>query len=109
MIKLINNSGRKIDLTPNLSIPANKSFEGDIEITPRINQMIQMGLLTKTTIDYKDSSIDSIDNLTEGAKRRKIVMEKIKAGFIKPSIPLDFKENEVITNNVSTKTNRKRK
>lgn len=109
MIKLINNSGRKIDLTPNLSIPANKSFEGDIEITPRINQMIQMGLLTKTTIDYKDSSNDNTNNLTEGDKRRKIAMEQVKAGFTVPSISLDFKQNEVIKNNISIKINKKRK
>lgn len=107
MIKLINNSGRKIDLTPNLSIPANKSFEGDIEITPRINQMIQMGLLTKTTIDYKDSSNDNTNILTESAKRRKVIMDNIKAGFRKPSIPLDYEKNE--TKSSTTKNSRKRK
>ncbi len=107
MIKLINNSGRKIDLTHDISIPANKSFEGDLEITPRIYQMIQMGLLTKTELKDKVSTIVNDNNLTEAAKRRKIVMENVKAGFRKPSISLDFEENKPDTS--TTKHSRKRK
>lgn len=107
MIKLINNSGRKIDLTPNLSIPANKAFEGDIEITPRIYQMIQMGLLTKAEIEIKQNDLDDIDFLTEGAKRRKIVLDNINAGFIKQSISLDYEKLE--PDIPVTKTSRKRK
>lgn len=105
MIKLVNNSDRRIDLTTDISIPANKSFEGNLEITPRINQMIQMGILTKIDITYNETDYSNF-NLTEGAKRRRATMEKIKAGLIKESIPLNFKDDELKT---TVKSTRKRK
>lgn len=114
MIKLINNSGRRIDLTKNLSIPADKSFEGEIEITPRIYQLIQMGLLSK--IDIKNEKSTDNTTLTEGAKRRQNVINQIEAGFVNKSIPLDYDKSieaiapkGVVKNTSTTKRTKKRK
>lgn len=111
MIKLINKSGKKIDISKGTSIEPNKSLIGNIEITPRIQQLINMGLLLLTTVNDEVNETKQNDKqsfLTSGALRRKKVMDDIKAGHTKPSIRLD---NIVTTNkNIkTTKTNRNKR
>ena len=90
MIKLTNNSGKKIDITESLSIEANNYIIGDIEITPRIYQMMNMGLITLTNLNQENTENNEVESfVTPGAMRRKQIMNKIKTGYSKPSIPLD--------------------
>ena len=110
MIKLVNKSGKKIDISKETSIEPNKSLVGNIEITPRIQQLINMGLLIMTSVnDNSDNNkpTNKQSFLTSGALRRKQVMDNIKAGYTKPGIRLD---NIVTTNkNIKTTKNNRNK
>lgn len=104
MIKLSNNSGKKINITKDLILPPNKSITGDIEITPRLQQLISMKLLSVTYLTQTKKSINQTEKvLTE----KEIIMNNIKAGYVKPSIPLNniSKGNDIH----ETKTNSSRR
>lgn len=114
MIKLINKSGKKIDISKGTSIEANKSLIGNIEVTPRIQQLINMGLLLLTTVNDEVNETKQNDKqsfLTSGALRRKKVMDNIKAGHTKPSIRLDniINTSKTVKNTRNNKNKRKSK
>lgn len=109
MIKLINVSGKKIDLSKDVSLNPNECISGDIEITSRIFQMINMGLVTMTDVkDEKKTDFDNESFITAGALRRKQTMENIKAGYSKPSISLDNVDMSNTTNSKTSKRNIKK-
>lgn len=110
MIKLTNASGKKIDISESVSIQPNSFVTGDIELTPRIQQLINMGLITMsdTIADVANENNNNESYVSTGALRRKQVMEKIKAGYSKPSIALDAVNREPVKD-VKMKTNKRNK
>lgn len=97
MIKLTNLSERTVDITKSISIPPKQYISGDIEITPRIYQLITMGILQQTNISKNTSSAaNSHTFISNGAKRRQQVLNSVMSGDIKDGVNLAIVKNEAI-------------
>ena len=90
MIKLKNNTDRTIDITNKIKIKPNTTISGDITITSRLQQLINMKLLSIVNLDDSKNVSNSINNsnITPGSMRRKQILKNINKNTVKPSIPL---------------------
>lgn len=105
MIRLINVSGRKIDIDKNVSIPPDQSITGDITITPRIEQLINTGLLSKVEQIYEKKDFSNQSFVSPSDMRRQRVLEEIKAGNVNPSVNVEKITINEINNTDETNNN----
>lgn len=106
MIKLTNLSERTVNITKTLSIPPKQYITGDIEITPRVYQLITMGILQQSSVSESTSSAANTRTyITSGAQRRQKILESIKNGDIKNGVNL----SSVVKKEEETKTTRNKK
>lgn len=109
MVKLINVSGRKIDISKNVSILPGKDISGDIEITPRIEQLLNTGLLKRVEQLYEKKDFKNSSFVSSGDLRRQQILENIKAGNIFPSVNTEIQSNNTIQKeNTTSKRGRKK-
>ena len=88
MIRIINLSNRTLDVTDTISINPRSHLNVQTSITPRLYQLMNMGLIRIEQINEKNT--DDSDCISSGSLRRKQMMNKIRNGQIKSSVSLDI-------------------
>lgn len=109
MLRITNLTNKLLDVTKNVSINPRSYLDVQTSITPRLYQMMNMGVIKIQEITEKTNTIKDSSIVSEGSLRRKQMMEKIRKGDTKPGVSLDVSLYKQINTTESTKPKRGKK
>lgn len=109
MLRITNLTNKTLDITKNVAINPHSYLDIQTSITPRLYQMMNMGVIKIQEITEKSNIIKESSTISEGSLRRKQMMEKIRKGDTKPGVSLDVSSYKQINSTESIKPKRGKK
>lgn len=109
MLRITNLTNKALDITKNVTVNPRSYLDIQTSITPRLYQMMNMGVIKIQEITEKSNDIKESNNISEGSLRRKQMIEKIRKGDTKPGVSLDvssYKQVESIKPKRGKKVNK---
>lgn len=89
MLRITNLTNKSLDITKNVTINPRSYLDVQTSITPRLYQMMNMGVIKIQEINEKSNITKESNIISEGSLRRKQMMEKIRKGETKQGVSLD--------------------